>query len=122
MLLVVTKKYDATLTETGEMISLSAWQALVEADPELRLKTAPLTAVNPATGEVIAMPAAAGQSELLLDGHSLPFLSFRGGELLLRYSAELEDPGSPTRHKVASVAKSLNAIIMTDAGDEVLDW
>jgi len=40
----------------------------------------------------------------------------------MRYNPELENPENPVRQKIAEIARHLDTLIRTDAGDEFLDW
>jgi hypothetical protein len=51
-----------------------------------------------------------------------PFLHYQDGELVARYQADFEHPLNPVRQKIVEVAEYFDATIMTDAGDECLDW
>lgn len=120
--LIVTKSFDRDYKETGDSISEADWIALVDADATLSIRTEPFTATAP-DGSVISMATPPGQSEFVLpDGSSIPFLRLSGGELTMRYHAEMKDSGNPVRLKVAEIARHFDALVTSDAGDDFLAW
>lgn len=120
--LIVTKSLDRDYNETGCAISDTDWIALVAADATLAIRTEPFTATAP-DGSVISMAAPAGQSEFTLpNGSSIPFLHLSGGELSMRYHADMETADDPVRFKVVKIARHFDALITSDAGDDFLEW
>ena len=103
-------------------IPIEEWKAVVRQDHELRLRAEPYVAVNPATGASLRINVGEADGEILVQGHWLPFLSWVHGALLIAYQQEFETAQNPIRAKVAAVARTLGAIVGTDAGDEVLPW
>lgn len=120
--LIVTQSYDNDFNETENEILEEEWEEFVESQDNLRFRAEPYVVKNPATGEIIEMPAPEGATEVLANGDWHPFLSYGHGELRMQYLQELENPDNPVRHAVAGVAGYFSAIIMHDAGDEVLAW
>jgi hypothetical protein len=120
--LIVTRMAKGPTETEDRAITLDEWLRLVAGDKELRINQEDRVAVNPRTGERISMPGRPGQSEFSNGGNWEPFLEFGDSRLVMRYRLEIEDPANPVRRKIAQVAKSLGAIITTDAGDELLDW
>jgi hypothetical protein len=110
------------LTGTERSISLEDWRRVVLRDADLHLRAEAHLAVNPMTGDQIRLPAGEADSELLSGGAWQPFLRFVRGRLVTEYRPELEEPGNEVRRKLASVAKALNASLMTDVDDEPLNW
>lgn len=103
-------------------ISLEDWRRVVSQEPDLRLRTEAHVAVNPMTGDQIRLPVGEADSELLSGGTWQPFLRLVRGRLVTEYRPEFEEPGNEVRKKLASVAKALNALVMTDVDDEPLNW
>ncbi len=103
-------------------IEISEWRRILEADPQLRVRTAPYKVINPKTREELAMPAGEASSEICVDGKWLPFLRFSRGTLSIRYQSEFEDPENELRHKIAHIARQLGAVMTSDAGDDILEW
>jgi hypothetical protein len=120
--LIITKAYDKKCNETGKSISLEEWADFVEQDNELRIRTEDWHGTNPATGETITVPPGIGESVLLVGTDEAPFLSFRSGDLVIKYTSELGDPQHPIRTKIAEIAKHFEALITDDAGGGFLDW
>jgi hypothetical protein len=118
--LIVTKSHEDK--ETGDEIALDDWLNLVKHDGALRLRTEPTVVVNPKTNEGISIEPLPGQTELRVGNEYVPFLGFRFGKLVMRFTAPLEDEQDPVRRKVAEVARLLGAIIIHDAGEEILRW
>ena len=120
--LIVTTSIDREFNETGDEIDDDDWLELIESDPALNLRTEPSTATAP-DGTVISMSVPDGKSELMLDdGSSIPFLVLSGGELSMRYHPDMEMPTNPVRLKVAEIARHFDALITSDAGDDLLEW
>jgi hypothetical protein len=71
--LIVTRGVDQNFRPTGRSIALTEWTKLVEADPSLKICTAPYAAVNPTTGERIEMRAGTADSELRYGENGYPF-------------------------------------------------
>lgn len=105
-----------------ESIAISEWKGLVEGDPDLRLRAEPYVAVNPKTGEKIAVAMGKADAEIYIDREWLPFLRFSNGHLATQYHEDFEDPRNAVRAKIVAVAKRLRAVIATDAGDDLLNW
>jgi hypothetical protein len=122
ILVIVTRGIDQNLQRTGRYIAFDEWINLVESDPSLRMRTAPYVAVNPATGDRIAMRAGEADSELEVRREWVPFLSYHEGKLTIRFADELLDPENPIRNKIGDVARALDALITHDAGEELLKW
>jgi hypothetical protein len=120
--LIVSRFYDRQLNKTDNSIAIEHWLDIIRGDSSLRINDVPSVAGNPKAGDIISVPHLPAQAEIVVNGQSSPFLGYRRGELVMRYSAALEDPNSPVRKKIAEIAQHLGAIIMTDAGDEILDW
>ena len=124
--LIVTRSRSPMFEPTGEPIELGEWLRFVANDARLRLRSQPATATNPKTGEAVSIPAMPGQTELEVgrndDGKWVPFLGHRRGELVMRFSDDMNRPGDPAREKVAEVARALGARIVTDAAEEFFDW
>src|SRR5262249_20658924 len=93
ILVIVTRDIDQNLQRTGRFIAFVEWIKLVESDPSLRIRTAPYVAVNPATGDRIAMRAGEADSELEIHGEWVPFLRYHEGKLTIRFTDALLDPG-----------------------------
>lgn len=120
--LIVTKSFDRDYNETGDTISEVDWMAFIESDSALALRTKPFEATGP-DGSVIRMSTPPGLSEMTLDdGTRMPFLALSNGELSMRYHPDMEDASNPVRQKVAQIARHLNALITSDAGDEFFEW
>jgi hypothetical protein len=120
--LIVTRSIDRKYNETGVSISDADWKAFIESDSTLALRTESFEAIAP-DGSVMRMSVPPGQSEMNLDdGTRIPFLVLSHGELSMRYHRDMEDASHPVRRKVAEIARHFNALIMSDAGDEFLEW
>jgi hypothetical protein len=120
--LIVTKSLNEDFEKTGEQIAMEQWLGIVEADPALMLRTQPYTTKLP-DGQQLTMPVRPAQSELTIaGGDRVPFLGYREGELVMRLTEDMEHADDPKRQKVAEVARKLGALIMHDAGDEILKW
>jgi hypothetical protein len=104
---------------TDQRLDLNEWLRLIDADPALRLRSAPHSA-SIGSGAIISVPTLPGQAELSVGGTYVPFLGFRHGELTMAYRATMEQPTDPVRIKLAEVARRLGAAISSDAGDELL--
>jgi hypothetical protein len=74
------------------------------------------------TGDQIRLRAGEADSEFLSGGTWQPFLRLVRGKLVTEYRPEFEEPGNEARRKLATVAKALNASLMTDVDDEPLNW
>jgi len=122
ILILVSRSIDVSFKRTGKYISFAEWVKLVEGDPSLRIRTEPYAGVNPATGERIRVRTGEADSEIEIGGGWFPFLRYREGELTIRFTDELDDPRNPIRNKIAAIAKTLNALITHDAGEEILRW
>jgi hypothetical protein len=107
---------------SGSQIAFLEWMQIVDLDPGLRMRGQSYEAVNPRTGEQIRMRAGEADAELRLGDHWRPFLRYSHGELAILYEAEFDNPQNPVRLKIAAVARSLQAVITTDAGDALLNW
>jgi len=103
-------------------IELAEWQSIVTADSELRMSVQPIQARNPQTGELISITAVQGTSEIHLEDKWIPFLAWRRGVLMCRYSEEMEAPGNPIRIKITDLSRKLQASIFVDVQDEPLQW
>ena len=110
------------VTRPGAAIALSEWTRLVDEDDDLRLRVQRYEALNPGTGENLSIRAGEADAEIQIAGQWLPFLRFRDGGLTTRYILEFDDPQNAMRVKITTVARRLGALIMTDAGDESLNW
>lgn len=114
------------LTQEGAHIpiALEEWRQVLDESSDLRLRTDPYVTVNPRTGERIKLLAGEADSEISVGGEWRAFLCFssRRGTLAMRYQREFEDPQNPVRIRIASIARRLKAVIMTDAGDDLLPW
>lgn len=110
------------LNGSERSISLEDWRRVVSQEPDLRLRTDAHVAVNPATGDQIRLRAGEADSEFLSGGAWLPFLRLVRGKLVTEYRPEFEEPGNEVRRKLASVAKALNASVMTDVDDKPSNW
>jgi len=104
------------------LISIDEWLALVEEDEDLRLRADDHVARNSATGQEIRMAARPGEADLRIDSQFVPFLAFRDGALTTSYRDQMSDPDDQLRRKIGQVARTLNAVLTTDAGDDILDW
>ena len=120
--LIVTTSHDEDFNQTGEEILEEEWEEFVESRDNLRFRTEPHVAINPATGETIKMAAREGETEVLIEDSWNPFLSHYSGELQMRYRQELEDSNNPIRHAIVEVADYFSALITHDADDEILKW
>ena len=114
--------FDEHLNEIGEEIDEDEWDEFVESQDFLRFRTEPYVAKNPTTGEIIKMAASAGATEVLANNEWLPFLEYKRGELHIRYSPDFENTENPQRKAIADVAAYFAALIMHDAGDDILKW
>jgi hypothetical protein len=110
------------VTRPRAAITLSEWTGFVDEDDDLRLRVQPYEALNPGTGENILIRAGKADAEIQIAGQWLPFLRFRDGSLTTKYTRQFDDPQNVMRVKIAAVARRLGALIMTDAGDEFLNW
>jgi hypothetical protein len=120
--LIVTRSIDREFNETGDSISAHEWNAFVDSDPEITFRSDPIVARAP-NGIELKMNVPPGQTELTLpSGERIPFLTLCDGELFMEYSRVLESSANVVRQKVAHIAKCFNALINTDAGDELLNW
>jgi hypothetical protein len=107
---------------SGSRIALLEWMQIVDLDPDLRMRGQSYEAVNPQAGEKIRMQAGEADAELRLGDHWRPFLRYGQGNLTTRYVAEFNNAQNPVRLKIAAVARRLQAVITTDAGDDLLNW
>jgi hypothetical protein len=119
--LIVTVSIDRNFNENGKQIALDDWLAIVKRDPALMLRSEPYVMRLPDGGE-LSMPVHPGQTEMLVDGQRIPFLGYQDGQLSMKFTDEMEDPGDLRRKKVAEIARQLGALVTHDAGDEILDW
>ena len=103
-------------------IELKDWCSLIEADTNLRSRTSPYAVVNPTTGATIEMAVGEADSEISVDGEWTPFLCFRRGKLTMNYIEGFDDPSNSQRQKIAAIASSLSALIVTDVDDDPLNW
>lgn len=103
-------------------IDLKDWCSLIEADTNLRSRTSSYEVVNPTTGSIIEMSAGRADSEIGVDGEWTPFLCFRRGKLTMNYIEDFDDPSNSQRQKIADIARSLSALIVTDVDDDPLNW
>ena len=103
-------------------IELKEWLFIIEADTDLRHRTAPYVAVNPATRASIEIAAGDADSEICIDDEWTSFLRFSRGKLTMNYIPEFSEPGNLQRQKIATVASKLNASIFTDVDDDSLNW
>jgi hypothetical protein len=106
----------------GSQIALIEWKQIVDLDPDLRLREQAYEAVNPRTGQKIRMQVGEADAELRLGDDWQPFLRYGRGELAIPFVAEFDNPQNPVRRKIAAIARGLQALITTDAGDDVLNW
>ncbi len=120
--IIVSRTFDEYLNETGEEIDEDEWDEFVESQDYLRFREEPYIAPNPTTGESIEISPSAGATEVSSNGEWLPFLEYRRGELHIKYSQDFEDSENPQRKAISDVAGYFAAIIMHDAGDEILKW
>ena len=112
----------ALVIDKPSSIALVEWRDLVAADAALRLRSEPYLAHNPGTGEVIRVNVGQADAEVNVGGQWEPFLRWSGGRLTTEYQVEFDDPTNPIRRKLVDVAKTLGAVLRTDAGDEALEW
>ena len=119
--LIVTKSMDESFNETGNQIAMEDWLRIVENDPELKLRTEPYVK-QLSNGQRLTVPVLPAQSEILVAGVTIPFLGYRHGELVMKLTDDMENPANPARQKVAKISRQLAALIMHDAGDEILKW
>jgi hypothetical protein len=110
------------MRSSGASIGLPEWTQVVALDPHLQIRTEPYEATNPKTGEVIRMKAGEADAELCIGDRWLPFLRYHNGWLTTRYIGDYDEPQNAVRLKIADVAKQLQAVITTDAGDDLLNW
>ena len=103
-------------------IEIDEWSGILEADSQLRRRTAAYVAINPKTGERLSIRAGEADAEIYVDGKWLAFLRFHGGALMIKYQAEFEDPANELRKKIANIARQLHAVVTSDAGDDILEW
>lgn len=103
-------------------ISLEEWHAVVASDASLRDRGQPYAATNPKSGELLNIAASEADAEIQVSGEWIPLLRWRRGALVAEYRAEFEAPSNPVRLKLSEVARRLNAVLGTDAGDEALNW
>lgn len=115
--LIVSKIFDEDFNEIGDEILEEEWEEFVESQDNLRFRTEPYTAENPATGETIEISTPEGATEVLVKNDWHPFLEYGDGELRMPYSQELENPNDPMRKAIAGVAGYFAALIRHDAGD-----
>jgi hypothetical protein len=120
--LIVTRGIDQNFQPTDRSIDLAEWTKLVEDEPSLKMRAAPAAAVNPTTGETIAIRLGPADSQLQIGEEWVPFLRYRAGELVITFTDELLNPENAVRRKIASIAAQLNAVITHDAGDEIFQW
>jgi hypothetical protein len=120
--LIVTRTAGPVRGTADAAIAISQWKQLVAEDDDLRWRVEPYVAVNPRTDDKITIKVGEADTEIRVDGQWLPFLRFRNGRLTTRYAQEFDDPRNAIRVKIAAVAKRLEAMITTDAGDDLLAW
>jgi len=113
--LIVTKSYDKDFNQTGLEINQDVWSDFVESQNNVRFKTTPYSIKNPVTGYTIEIPTPDGATEILVEGNWLPFLYFQKGELMIRYSQDMEYADNHIRQVIIEVASYLSAMITTDA-------
>ena len=71
---------------------------------------------------MIRIKAGEADAELRVGDRWFPFLRYGNGWLTTRYIGDYDDPQNAVRLKIADVAKQLQAVITTDAGDDLLNW
>jgi hypothetical protein len=120
--LIITRSLDKNHQKTGKIIKLDEWLNLVQQDPALSIRIEPYTTANPRDGSTISISAPPGQTDLLVQGKKLPFLAYRGGNLITRFHPDMESVENPLRRKITEISRKLDALIMHDAGDEILEW
>jgi len=120
ILILVSRNIDASFRRAGRYISFAEGSSLLKAIQVSGY--VPNAGVNPATGERIRMRTGEADSEIEIGGEWFPFLRYREGELTIRFTDDLDDPRNPIRNKIAAIAKTLNALITHDAGQEILRW
>lgn len=118
----VTRSVDRRGRSTGRSIGLAEWLRYVAAAPDLRLRTEPFAGRNPKSGESIEIPVGEGVSELLVDGHPVPFLAFYDGELALELEWLTRGADDPVLSAVLAVARHFDAVVVERGGGAVLGW
>jgi hypothetical protein len=103
-------------------ISLAEWQQVIDKDTDLRCRTEPLFAVNPIDGTRVSLPVGEGDAEIFDGEDWLPFLRYEPNRLVINFESGFIDADNPIRRKIAHVSRQLNAVIATDAGDNLLNW
>lgn len=120
--IIITKSHGEDLPGTGPQIERGEWLALIVCDSELTIRERPHEITNPNTGEVIRVPAGDAETELRTVDGIVPFLAFRGGDLVMRYEERFDSPNDPVRCKLGAIAREVGAVITDDAGDRILRW
>jgi|GEM_PF-2602964 len=120
--IIVTRSIDKSFQKTNLNIDQDEWKNIVERAPNLRLRQNPIAITNPKTRESIKIQPSPADSEIQVLDEWLPFLGFRRGELVMRYLQRFENEADPIRVAIADIANRFDAIIMHDAGDEILLW
>ena len=103
-------------------VALAEWENIVAAHDDLRMTVQPVQARNPQMGEIISIARAQGASEIFVEEKWIPFLEWRRGFLVCRYSEAMESPQNLLRIKIADVSRELHAAIFVDVQDEPLKW
>ncbi|TCP57575.1 hypothetical protein EV586_10216 [Tumebacillus sp. BK434] len=107
--------YDVHITRAAEFyesdnhpISLSEWQTIIQADPELEARTE-ITMTTP-SGDTLSMSGGPGLAVWRFDGLDY-YLIYRDSHISTRYSDDVID-------KLKELAARLDARVIGDEGEE----
>ena len=102
-----------------EPITLEEWKAVVAATENVRPAAGDLTAVNPATGEVIRLPSADGDAEIFhpAEARWIPVFRWSRGKIRFKAPADWSAPGGAIEQAARLLAKTLRARITGEEGE-----
>lgn len=102
-------------------ISIEAWKTTLNMTEGVRVAGKEVAVKNPVTGEAIAVRGNEGDIEISPPSGLGAYISFRRGRASFHMRDEFENSENPVRIVIAKLAKSLNAKIVGDEGEEY-EW
>jgi hypothetical protein len=107
-------------------LTFDEWKRAIRGRSDVRLQDAPASARNPTTGVVISIGHRDGDAEVLIDGNWTPCFWWRDGDpaddspssALFNAPSDFDAPGSRVRSIARELAKSLNARLVGEDGEE----
>jgi hypothetical protein len=104
--------------ERPEPLTLAEWKAAVKQQKGLRLDSAGASATNPKTGETISIGGTDGDVAMRIDGKWIVVFHWRKDSVAFRAPSDFASPDSEIRQIALRLAKSLNAKLVGDEGEE----